>query len=355
MAAKALGSNPSSSQSGDKDPLEKAQDFTHQMAADSIVEAEVAKKKAEKEEAEAKAEEAKARARAAREGGGGQQGFQVKGGVDLGTINLQQEREKAEAAVEAMKKEAEEQARATGQENAQLRDKIHEQELNVLKITFQAQLEGLTKIIERMGNQKSFVEQYNEAMETAKTLGMNLPSGQGGDLTLQIELKKLEFEQAKALKEMARAEKAEERRWQIEVRRLDDERKAKEEELQRGRERDQMFASWPQAIGGAIAQGVMGRNAEAGQGAGQSGGVAANAGKTGHHVEAPWGEAGEFNCPECNEVIGVGPTARTAACPNCGVKIPIKRTGEKTGAQTPVKAQADDTGEGSGARRGREK
>lgn len=332
MAARALG-NPSHSPQGE-DPLEKAAKFSKEMAADSIIESEVAKKKAEREEAEARAAEARARARRADEGGGGGQGFQIKGGVDLGTINLQTEREKAQKELEELKNRADEQAQATGAENAALRDKIHEQEIKMLQLTFQAQMEGLTKVIERMGSQKSFTEQYQEALETAKALGMNMPSGHGGE-TIQLELKKLDFEQARALREMSRAEKAEDRRWQIELKRLDDERDRRREELERQRAKDQMWANAPQMLGGAVARGIM-ESRGAAAGAVQS----ANAGKVSSHLEAPWGEAGEFNCPECNEVVGIGPTSKAAACPRCGTKIPIKRTGEKPPAAPKTGAPA---------------
>lgn len=337
MAARALG-NPSGSPQ-DEDPLEKAAKFSKEMAAETIIENEVAKKKAEREEAEARAAEARARARRADEGGGGGQGFQIKGGVDLGTINLQTEREKAQKELEELKNRADEQAQATGAENASLRDKIHEQEIKMLQLTFQGQMEGLTKVIERMGTQKNFMEQYTEAMETAKALGMNLPSGQGGGLQLQIELKKLDFEQAKALKELSRAEKAEERRWNLELKRLEDEREAKRAELDLQRERNAMWGNMPQMIGAAAARGIMeGRGAPAAQ-------ASSNAGKVSSHLEAPWGEAGEFNCPECNEVVGVGPTAKAAACPKCGIKIPIRRTGEKPGAAPKPEAPAAAEGE----------
>lgn len=340
MAARAMGQRNSSNLDEETDPLKEAEQFTKRMAAQSIIQSEVEKSKASAEEAKARAEEARARAgRAASGEDVGAGPFQVKGGLNLGTIDLQKEREEIRKQLEETKKEQADALKATGQENQQLRDKIHELEMKNLAITFQTQMEGLQKIIERQGSQKSFIDQYTEAMETAKTLGfqMGQPAG-GSSLELTLELKKIEFEQAITLRRLAKEEKAEARKWDLELRRLDDERRDKEAQLAQQIKRDEMIASFPVAIGGAIARGMM-----ESRGGGVAPGVASETrGKTSHHIEAGPGESGETNCPECGESMAIGPTARAAVCPGCGLRVPIRRVGkEGPGEGTRVKESGE--------------
>lgn len=336
MAAKALNqpSNLPKSSEEEKDPLEEATKFTKQMAASAIIESEVTKSKAGADEAKARAEEAKAKAERARGGGGeGSEGpFKVTGGVSLGNIDLQRDREEARTELERLKKEADEAARATGQENQQLRDKIHEQEIKMLNITFQAQMEVLTKMIESSTSKKSFIEQYTEAMETAKTLGYQQTTPQPGSEMIQLELKKLDFDHTLALKKMTREDRAEGRKWDLELRRLDDERKAKEAELAQQQKRDEMIASAPQMIGGAIAKGMM---------ESKGGGEAPAAPKTSQRYElpVPQGEEGVTHCPKCGTEMGVGPTAKSAICAKCNTKVFIKRVGKSE------KPAAEESGE----------
>jgi len=187
----------------------------------------------------------------------------------------------------------------------------------MLNITFQTQMEVLTKMIESRASQKTFMEQFTEAKQTAEALGMAHPSPETGDLQTKLALEKLKFEQTVELRRLAKEEKAEARTWQLELRRLDDERDARKVEATRQVKRDEMFANAPAVIGGAIAKGLM----ETG-GGGVSG---APKGKMGHHVEAGVGESGEFECSSCSQPVGIGPTAKSATCSNCGARFSIKR------------------------------
>ena len=313
---------------GEEDPLEAAQRFTKQMAASAIVESEVVKSKASATKAQAEAEEAKTKAERAKRGEEepSKAGFKVTGGVDLGHLDLAKEREEASAELKRLKEEADDSARAVGQENQQLREKIHGQEMKVLEVTLKTQIEQLGEMIKGNALKGTFMDQYNTAMEMAKTLGFNRPTT-GGDLTTQIELKKLDFEQTRELKKLSREERMSDRKWQLELRRLDDEREAKKQELAQQAKRDDMVAKAPQYIGGAIAQGLL-----ANQGKGRR--VTEEAATetkipTGKHVEVGWGESGEVECPGCNQPVAIGPTARMAVCANCGERVPIRRTGEK--------------------------
>ncbi|KKN59497.1 hypothetical protein LCGC14_0541110 [marine sediment metagenome] len=338
MAGQALtppGSSPPSTEAG-KDPLAEAQQFTRQMAANALIENELAKSKAGVVKAEAEAEAAKNKAEHAKGGGGEGSGsdspFKVSGKVDLGTFNYQDLLNKQTEEMKDLKKEANEEAAGQAAISNDLRERLHSKEMEVLTTSFAAQMQALTKMVESNASRGSFMDQYNGVMEMAKTIGLSQPQ-LAGDVTQSMALEKMKFEQNLELKRMGREDRQADREF---TRRLNldaEEREAKKGERAQQAKRDDMFAKAPQVIGGAIAQGLMANK-------GDGGGVSEQAspepkapkGKPGPHFEAGWGESGDGECPGCNQPIGIGPTAKTAVCANCGDSVPIIRVGEKPGA-----------------------
>lgn len=318
MAARVL--NQSSSPPKDsEDPIEEARQMKRKLIADDMVEEEAAKVRAGRAKAEADARESEARARKAESGEGesGKTGFKISGGVDLGHIDLQKEREEAAAELRRLKDEADQSARETGQQNQQLRDKIHEQEVKMLQITFQAQMDTLTKMIESNATKGTFMDQYNAAIDVANTLGYMAPSQASTDLQTTLVLKKLEFEQSIELRRLSREEKQADRQFQLELRRYDDERETRKQDAERERKRDEMWARTPEVLGRAIGQGLMGGGGEASESPtprGKQPGITAGV-----------GESGEVDCVECGRPVAIGPTAKSAVCASCGAKYPIKR------------------------------
>ena len=252
--------------------------------------------------------------------------FKFTGGVNLGTIDLQEERREAKERLEQMKQEADDATKATGQENQQLRDKIHAQEIAVLQITFQAQMDAVTKAIEAgRTTQKTFMEQWTEAAETAKILGYSQGTQQPGSEMIQLEMRKLDFEHQIAMRKMVKDDKASERQWQVELRRLDDERDARKAELAQAQKRDEFWANLPKILGDAGAAGLMARGHGSNPPITKTG-----SGKTrkAPGIIAGVGEGGTAECSECGEPIAIGPTARESVCSNCGTVFPIKRVKE---------------------------
>lgn len=334
---------------GGKDPLAEAQKFTKQMAAGAIIESEVAKAKASAEKATAEAEEAKAKVERARSGEGKtketpkEAPLKVTGSVDLGHFNYQEILQQQQRDLKELKKEAEDQAGRQAAVSNELREKLHEKEMEVLKTSFGAQMQVLTKMIETNASRGNFMEQYSTVIETAKALGYSQPQ-MAGDLSSQVELKKMEFNQAMELKKMARDERRADREFQRQLNRDADEREQrlnrdveeredkKDERAQQAR-RDDMIAKTPQYIGGAIAQGLLANQGKGGMVTEEaSSETKAPRGKQAKHVEAGWDESGEVECPGCTQPIAIGPTARTAVCTNCGERVPIRRVGERPSA-----------------------
>lgn len=314
-------SKPSSSE--ERDPIEEARDTTRKLMADEIINTSLATKRAEREEAEAKAAKAKVERERAESGGGLKQepAFKVTGEVDLGHINYQEMLAAQAADLKQLKQEAEEQASRQAAVSDDLREKLHSKEMELIQTSFQAQMQNLTKLIESNASKGSFFEQYEAAKVMAAQLGYVAPSTNISDLNTQIELKKMEFENTRALRQMARDEKRSDREYQLELRRFDDERDARRVNQARQEKRDEMFMNAPKIIGGAIAKGLV----ESGGKGGSSAGAVGQ--KPGHYnLEADVGDAGEVGCPACQQPIGIGPTARKAVCANCGTTVSIKRT-----------------------------
>lgn len=327
------GQSPKGGGSG-KDPVDEALAVKRKLMASDITETEAARIRADRAKAEAEARKAEVEAKRAEAGGEEvtKAGFKFTGGVDLGHIDLAQERKEAQDELKRLKGEADESARATGQENQQLRDKINEQNIKFLQITFNSQMEQLTKMLEANTSKKNFIEQYTEALETAKALGLAQPSPGSSDLQTTLALKKLEFDQATELRKMAREEKRADRDFQRQLNVDAEDREARKSEQARQERRDDMVAKAPQMIGGAIAQGLLANQGKGGTVAQESTEEAPpseTGAQKGHHVEAGWGESGEVECPGCNHPVGIGPTARAAVCANCGERVSIRRTGER--------------------------
>jgi len=253
-------------------------------------------------------------------------GFKITGGMNLGNIDYPAMLQKQIDERDELRKQAEDVAGRQQQISDELRERLHASEMQVLKTSFEAQMQILTKMIEANASKGGFTDQLTAAREIAKELGYERGAPSGGSEMIQIELKKLDFEHQVAMRRMGKEDKAEERRWQLDLRRLDDEREAKTAELALVRERNEMFAKAPEMIGTAVAKGLMASG-------GETEGVPTPKG-VGQAITAAVGEGGEAECVQCHQPVAVGPTARMAVCAGCGAKYPIKRVQAESPGET---------------------
>lgn len=326
MARKALGKSSGSPSDSEKDPLEEAQKFTKQMAANTLIESELAKSKASVVKAEAEAEEAKAKAERARTGSSdkpAESGIKATGEINLGKFNVQELLTKQITDRDQLKQEAEESASRQQVISDDLRERLHASEIKVLETSFTAQMQVLTKMIESNVSKGSFMEQYNGMIEMAKMLGFAQPQG-ASDITAQLQLSKLQFDQNLELKRYAREEKRADREFQRQLKNDDDERVVKKAEAEQQSKRNEMFAKAPEAIGRAIGSAVTERA--------KVGGAVQGKVST-YKIEIPAGASGEMDCPSCKEVIGIGETANSTVCARCGSQIQFKRIKEEPVAE----------------------
>jgi len=261
--------------------------------------------------------------------------FKFTGGVNLGTIDLQQQQKDAADKLEKLRLEAENTAGRTAQENQLLREKINEQQITFLQSTFQMQMEQINKTIESSASRKTFIEQYTEAMETAKTLGLAQPSGQSTDLQTTVAIKKLDFDQAIALRTFAREEKRADREFQRQLNKDDDERNAEKAKLELEKTKRSELADSLKNAAKVLGQGIA-------MGGGEESPSASSQPPRGQKmpvIEAGVGDSGVLECTVCKQPVAIGPTAKTAVCAGCDARYPIKREGL---AQAPVEPVAEE-------------
>lgn len=327
MARRASGLPLSSTGEGDVDYLDRAIRFKERIVASNVI------------DSAAKLSSAEASAGAAPPAPA-QTPLQVSGKVNLGEFNFQEAAQAANKQLQGLVTQQQEELKKSGQLNLELRDKIQEKQNEILKLTFGAQIDALNAALQAGSEKKGITEQIKEAREVAELLGMQLAGKADGTTSpeLAVKLKEMEFNHLEYMEKLKDERDERNKQWQITLRELDDKREQAKNDLARQANRDQFFFQMPQALGAAIAQGLMNRGggAPGAQGA-PPGGVGAQPAKQPpaakaaakpkqpYHFEMLPGESGEFDCPECSEPVALGPTARVAVCPGCGTRYPIKR------------------------------
>lgn len=249
-------------------------------------------------------------------------GFKVTGGVNLGNIDLQADRQAAIQELKDLKKEQEETLKAVGQENQQLRDRIHQQEMKVIATTFEA---ALSTLKDKLDSKGTITEQVAGIRAMAKELGMTQPDPGVSDPGLQIQMLQLQHQEAQRQREFEwQMQKDREEREDRKEERLD--KKAEVAgQLQLQREKNEMFAKAPEIVGTAIGKAIA-------DGGGEADRVATSPSSKGSIpiITAGVGEGGEVECGQCKQPVAVGPTARVAECAGCGAKYSIKRVQAET-------------------------
>lgn len=241
-------------------------------------------------------------------------GFKVTGGVNLGNLDLQEERNQAKAEAERLRAEVANTANRTAQENNQLREQLHAAEMREIKATNDAAIAMIRDKIDG----RSPVEIIADIKSMAAELGMKPPDPGASDPALQVRLLELQH-----------AEAAREREFQWQMQRDREEREDRKEaqkmeaaaraaDLAQRAKRDEYFAKAPAAIGQAIGKALI-----EGGGAETEATITTKGKMPG--IEAGIGEFGEAECLKCHQPVAIGPTARTAVCSGCGARYPIKR------------------------------
>jgi len=222
---------------------------------------------------------------------------------------LQKEREDASA-----------QASEEHQRSEQLKQQLQDQHNQML----------LDKLEELRRSQKPMTEQAKEffgfAREAAEMLGFEKPDVAKpayDDPRIALEIKKMDLEQEQRRQEFQWKMEQDRRNFEAKMEEIKIDRYFKEEQLKQQAKKDEMFASLPQTLGGAIAKGIWEKNSHDQSGA----------------VSGPGG-VNSSPCPKCGSPIAVGPTSTYAVCSSCNSRFNITRDDNEP-KQEPVPAGSE--------------
>jgi len=242
-------------------------------------------------------------------------GFKVTGGMH---IDLDADRKEAKEAADKLRAQLAENANRTLEENNKLRSDVHAAERREDQALADLRMAEITAKMDS----RSPAEVISDIRSMAAELGLKAPDPSVGDASLQLQILQLNH---------AEAQRAREFEWQMQKDRDDredrkeeraEDRKIKAAEVSVQREKMEMFAGGFESVGTAIAKGM----AASGQGAGVAAGPEQSArAKTVPGITAAVGEKGTAECVNCQQAVGIGPTATMAECAGCGTKYPIRR------------------------------
>ena len=247
--------------------------------------------------------------------------FKMSGEFNLGKIDIQEQQRQAKEDADKMREEKDKALKDEQQKRVDAEEKAHQFEIQGVQQALTQKIDNLEKMVQQGMTQKNFAQQAAEIRELATELGFQRPDpalASAGDATIRLEISRLNMEEKRLEREFKWKMRQDDKQWQLEMQKLQDDRGAKQAELAQQAKRDDMFASFPQRIGSAIGKGMV----ESGEG----GGVSERPKGKSHHIEAGTGDSGEVECPSCGQPIGIGPTARSAVCANCGTRLIVKRT-----------------------------
>jgi|GEM_PF-3455817 len=258
--------------------------------------------------------------------------FKVTGEFNLGKIDFQEQQRQAREDAKQVQKDASEKTDGLYRENRELEGRLHEERINSLRHNFDARIGQLQETIEKMVNSnqrqqkplhEEFLEQYGALQQVARQLG-GASTNSGQDPNIQLELARLNFTQAREEREFKRQMRNDEKNWQLQVETLRGEREMRQRELDQSAKKDELFASLPQSIGGAIARGLIDRDQGEAPSSGQIG-QAPQQTKVYSVNNIAEGKAVELPCPDCQTPVGVGPNSTSARCVNCGAQFRMNR------------------------------
>ncbi len=230
-------------------------------------------------------------------------------------------------------------AQAAATEAAQEKQKREETEQ---KLQAQHDQMLLDKLDDLKRSQKPMGEQAKEffqyAQEAANMLGFERPSSikpQSDDPRIALELAKLNIDAAREDRKFQLEMEDRKRDWDMKLLQFQREGAFKEKELALQAKKDEHLFSLPQAIGGAIAKGLIDHEAGGTAPPGSISQKQQNPVKL-YRIEVGQGQSGDFECPNCHTPVAIGPTSTAAQCAECNSQFPIDRVPITEGTKEPL-------------------
>lgn len=280
-------------------------------------------------------EQRRARQADAAEGTAPEAPFTVKGSVNLGDFNLQEQSKQLQTNIDKIQADARTQIDALNQKSENYRDELHKAQITMVENSMKAQIDYLARMIEQGQNHKTpgLMDQIDQISKIAGALGYAKPEA-GGEMpaSLRLQILKMEVDAKQADRQFEWDKMESERTWQLTLKKMEHESALRAAEIANEEKKRNMFISPFESIGSAIARGLLDNGGRMAQGApqiaaqpAQPTGPTAKRKKSLHRLQANTGDAGEIDCPECGEKVAIAPTARTAVCASCEAQFSIDR------------------------------
>lgn len=259
--------------------------------------------------------------------------FQIKGSVNLGDINPQEAARLAQERADKLVEGKDKDIKTANERATEAERKLNEEKIEGLRRDFASQMVTLNQTIEKLVTAKDtrpvaeqFRDQYTVLQEISKSLGLEKTTN-GQDPMVAIELKKMEFAEAQKDREFRLKMAQDQRAWEVHLIEIKDNKEFRKAELAQQERRNDMIASFPAIIGGALAKG--GRTAA-------QGGIGQTVQQKAYKAQVGEGETAEFDCPGCGAKVGIGPTTEIAQCVNCQTQFPVERVAAAAAAPEPI-------------------
>ncbi len=249
-------------------------------------------------------------------------GVKIKGDIDIGHIDLMEQSRNAQTKMEEIQKRYEEQITGLSAQSESDRDKITELRLQMMQSQFNVQLEALTaRLTAGQGNQPSFGQQLEMIKAQAGLLGLQSVPASVTDASLQLQILKMNNDSAREDREFQWKLKQYDLEREMRLQEVKENNSVAMEQVKVERERNNMLASGFEAIGAAIARGII----DAGQSRVSDQPQSPAGPPREFRIEAGVGQQGEVNCPGCGNPVAVLADTQSAVCATCGARLPVTR------------------------------
>lgn len=291
----------------------------------------------------------------------------MKGSINLGNIDFQEQARNAQAALETRASAAEERANKLVEENNKLKNDLLANTINNLQTTLGGQIAKLqADLAGGRGSAKSLGEQLKEIIDGANLLGYIKPEANkpppavanATDAAISLEMLRLQLQDKATERQFAWQMERDRRQWQLDLKKLDQANHVSMAEVTRLRERDQILPKFLPMLGETITKGLIASRPGAApinsrpqnpvqrpaapqrqapirggepMGPGENMETENQPSSSNLKISAGIGEAGTTQCRDCGATIAIGPTATHAVCAACGADVEVVRVGAENG------------------------
>jgi len=257
--------------------------------------------------------------------------FQVRGSVNLGEFDLQEQQRLARDNAEKVRKDTDTQLKEERGKREKAEEELYQERVEGLRRDFDTRIGELTKTIEKLTTapkkderslHERFREEFQAVQELAKDLGLER-TATGQDPMIQLELAKLSYQQAREEREFKRQMRNDEKQFQMQLQQMRDQQDYQKAQLEQQSRRDDIITNITQQFGVAVGRGI--RDGANGVSPPEQQVSQQPRNRKAYEVKVQPGQQGALICPECKAEVGIGPDSESAQCVTCRTHFAIVR------------------------------